>query len=410
MPQSHWFLCVCRDGRGPALMPVTDTFTMKDGVSGREAAIIRAAGRDENARAWRIVHSMIGPRILVHEFVAGGGLAGARVPASLARQGSAMLAALLADLAATGHHELVTTADSRFPLRVPSGVQVVTLPPSGAARLDDLIASVDGVWLVAPETGRCLERLAARVERQGRALLGSGAAAIRRASDKAALPVLLARHSVAHPKTRVVGPGSDWRAAARALGYPLVVKPARGAGCRGVRLARDERELSTALTPGLDGGDGRRGTEGGRLLLQRYVPGVAASVTLVADGRRAAVLAVNAQWVRPGPRAFSYRGGTTPLDHPLACQAADAAARAVEACPGLRGLVGVDLVLTPSTAIVIEINPRLTMAYIGLRASLDENVAALALRACAGVLPAAGRARRVVSFTAAGRIVTATAR
>jgi len=47
---------------------------------------------------------------------------------------------------------------------------------------------------------------------------------------------------------------------------------------------------------------------------------------------------------------------------------------------------------------------------VGLRASLDENVAALALQACAGVLPAAGRARRVVSFTAAGRILSVTSR
>jgi len=308
----------------------------------------------------------------------------------------------------------VATADARFPLQVPRSVRVVTLPLSGAARadrLDDLIASVDGVWLVAPETGRCLERLAARVERQGRTLLGAGAAAIRRASDKAALPGLLERHAVAHPRTRVVDSRSDWRAAARDLGYPLVVKPARGAGCRGVRLARDERELSDVLRPTSDrDGEARGAAEGGRWLLQRYVAGVAASVSLVADGRRAVVLAVNAQWVGPVKRAFSYRGGMTPLDHRQAHQAADAAVRAVEACPGLRGLVGVDLVLTPSRAIVIEINPRLTTAYVGLRASLDENVAALALQACAGVLPAAGRARRVVSFTAAGRIVSVTSR
>ena len=56
---------------------------------------------------------------------------------------------------------------------------------------------------MAPETDRCLERLAARVERKGTALLGSGAAAIRRASDKAGLPRRLARHGVSHPKTRV---------------------------------------------------------------------------------------------------------------------------------------------------------------------------------------------------------------
>src|SRR5437667_1187518 len=140
-------------------------------------------------------------RILLHEFASGGGLAGREVPASLGREGRAMLTAVVADLAATGH-EIVTTTDPRFPLAAPPGVQVVTLAGSNAALLDALIASADAVWLVAPETDRCLERLAVRAERKGKMLLGPGAAAIRRASDKAGLPRRLARYGVPHPKTR----------------------------------------------------------------------------------------------------------------------------------------------------------------------------------------------------------------
>ena len=47
------------------------------------------------------------------------------------------------------------------------------------------------------------------------------------------------------------------------------------------------------------------------------------------------------------------------------------------------------------------------MAYLGVRAVLDENVAALALAACDGVLPARPIARRRVRFTAAGRVAAA---
>ena len=54
-------------------------------------------------------------RILVHEFVSGGGFAGRDVPASLAREGAAMRTALVSDLAAIGRHQIVTTADPRFP-------------------------------------------------------------------------------------------------------------------------------------------------------------------------------------------------------------------------------------------------------------------------------------------------------
>ena len=94
-------------------------------------------------------------RILVHEFVSGGGLAGRDVPASLGREASAMLTALVSDLAAIRCHEIVTTADARFPHAMPPGVEVVTLPTSRKVResmLDGLMASADAVWLVAPET------------------------------------------------------------------------------------------------------------------------------------------------------------------------------------------------------------------------------------------------------------------
>jgi predicted ATP-grasp superfamily ATP-dependent carboligase len=354
-------------------------------------------------------------RILVHEFFSGGGLAGRDVPASLAREGSAMLRALVADLAAIGVHHIVTTRDPRFPLEVPAGVDVVAMTSTRGDFLDALLASVDAVWLVAPETNRCLERLTGRAERKGVALLGSGSAAIRRASNKAALPRLLAQHGVSHPKTRMIDPSrEDWKAglkrAARELGYPLVVKPARGAGCEGVSLVRDSREFRQAVSVA-------RQIDGvGRLVLQRYVRGVAASVSLVADGRRAVALTTNAQWIglrrdfKRGNRAgvpsrpFSYRGGTTPLDHPLAARASEEAVRACEAIPGLRGYIGVDLVLTKSEAVVIEVNPRLTTAYLGVRSVLHENVAAMVLAACGGTLPEPSRSHRSVRFTTGGRI------
>ena len=339
-------------------------------------------------------------RILVHAFASGGGLAGRRVPASLGREGAAMRDALVADLAAMRRHRIVATMDPRFPLRAPPGVEVVTLPPGSGPLLDGLIASADAVWLVAPETEGCLELLAARAERMGTTLLGPGAAAIRRASDKTGLPRRLARHGVPHPKTRALRLGVDWARAAQDVGYPVVVKPTRGAGCQGVSLARDARELRRAVDMA------GRANGGQPLLLQRYVPGVAASVSLLAAGARAVALAVNGQWVRAS-RPFAYRGGTTPLDHPLSALAVEAALGACRALPGLRGYVGVDVVLTDSEAVVIEVNPRLTTSYLGVRVALERNVAALALAACAGALPAPPPARRHVRYTAAGRIASA---
>src|SRR5690606_10942186 len=138
---------------------------------------------------------------------------------------------------------------------------------------------------------------------------GSSAAAIRRASDKAAFPRRLQRCGVVCPPTHTLPPGAawgEWRRAARAIGYPAVVKPRRGAGCDGVRLVRNPVELRQAA-------DWARSADDREWrLLQRFVPGVAASVSLLADGCNALALAVNAQSVRSGG-AFRYSGGATPL-------------------------------------------------------------------------------------------------
>ena len=160
-------------------------------------------------------------RILVHEFASGGGLSDQPVPATLRREGRAMLTALIADLVAMGRHQIVTTTDARFPLAVPPGVEVRTLSVRADERtsqLDRLIADAAAAWIVAPETGGCLEDLAARVESQGTTLIGSDAAAVGMASDKAGLAQCLAAASVDHPTTRVFATGTDsahWNAAAQ---------------------------------------------------------------------------------------------------------------------------------------------------------------------------------------------------
>lgn len=338
-------------------------------------------------------------RILVHEFVTGGGLAGREVPVSLAREGGAMLEALVADLAAIRGHEVVVTMDARFPPAVPSDVEVVGLDGG----LDSLTAGIDAVWFVAPETGGCLEGLVAGAEAQGKRILGSGSRAIRRASDKAGLARRLADRSVPHPPTCVLDRRTSpagWETAAGRIGYPVVVKPARGAGCEGVSLARDVGELRAAV------GRAGRSDADSALLLQQFVPGVAASVSLVADGVHATPLAVSAQWIRIGS-GFDYAGGTTPLEHPMASRGAELALQAVETVGGLRGYVGVDLVLTEAGAFVIEINPRLTTSYLGVRSVLPSNVAEMAMAACEGRLPDPAPANRRVSFDSGGHIVQA---
>src|SRR5262249_53666867 len=162
-----------------------------------------------------------------------------------------------------------------------------------------------------------------------------------RASDKARLPHVLRALRIHHPATRTLGRLTDAARAARDIGFPLVVKPSRGCGSHGVGLVRRASELERAVAAA------RRASGAGPVLLQELVRGEAASVSLLADGRDAVALALNAQSLAAVPR-FAYRGGRTPLDHPLGPRAIAAAVSVCRALDGLRGFVGVDVILTRS--------------------------------------------------------------
>ncbi len=72
---------------------------------------------------------------------------------------------------------------------------------------------------------------------------------------------------------------------------------------------------------------------------------------------------------------FKYRGSRVPFDHRAKKRALELACSAVNLIPGLGGYVGVDLVLGEDLVQLIEINPRLTTSYIGLRQVAQLNLA-----------------------------------
>ena len=112
-------------------------------------------------------------------------------------------------------------------------------------------------------------------------------------SDKAALAAFMRAHAIAHPETRSLGAGEDPLPAALGLEFPLLWKPARGSGGRGiVRLA--DRSALEALA--------RAGThEPG--ILQCEIPGQDwDSSALCRDGE---ILAASVQHPLPAGRGAS---------------------------------------------------------------------------------------------------------
>ncbi len=296
-------------------------------------------------------------RAFVYEYFC----AGRPGSAAIRAEGRAMLSAVLEDLG-----------------RVP-GVEVVTLPavaPDAEERAFRALARA-AHWslVIAPECDGLLAERCRWVEEEGGRLLGPSSAAVRLTGDKLELSRHLLARGVPTPPT------SPWPGEPPPFAFPVVCKPRHGAGSQATFLVRDERELSLCV--------GRAREEGwdGEMIVQPYTPGRAASVAfLIGPGRRVALPA--AEQILSEDGRFHYEGGRVPLPDDLNRRAQRLAERAVTAVESLCGYVGVDLVLGEAADgggdRVIEINPRLTTSYVGLRALARFNLAEALLAAATG--------------------------
>lgn len=315
------------------------------------------------------------------------------LPSTLVREGAAMLRAVVGDFVALGA-KVVTLRDARLEARLPTGVESIVAGGRFLDAFDACLATGDAALVIAPETGGVLTELTERVEAAGLLNLGSSSAAVSVAGDKLATLQRAAAAGVLVPPTWSVAEPAE----VRALGLPVVLKPRDGAGAVGLRLVQDPARL--------DGCWAAASAESAAgVLAQRYVRGHHASVSLVCAEGEPSALSLNGQTIEEG-ESFEYQGGVVPLEHPAPARALDVAVRAARAIPGLRGYVGVDLVLGDEP-VLMEINPRLTTAYVGLRAAVDQNLAGLLVAAAEGRRVAPPPLVRRIRFTAAGDVASA---
>jgi predicted ATP-grasp superfamily ATP-dependent carboligase len=244
--------------------------------------------------------------------------------------------------------------------------------PVEGAWFDDACRFADWTLVIAPESGGELLRYHDAVRRVDSRLLGPSRAATELTSDKFALAEHWRAHGVRTPAT------TD-REPTPCEAFPVVWKPRDGAGSTDTFLIRDRSELAKAAAAP---------NPSQPMILQEFVPGRAASVAFLCGPRSPVPLLPTLQLLSADGR-FKYQGGELPIPPALASRAVAIASRAVECVPELLGYVGVDLVLGDaedgSRDYAVEINPRLTTSYIGLRALAAFNVAEAMLKAAAGM-------------------------
>jgi predicted ATP-grasp superfamily ATP-dependent carboligase len=308
-------------------------------------------------------------RLLICEYVTGGGFLGQALPAGLAREGDMMLAALVKDVAAVGGIEIVSVRDGRLRgADLPATFHVLAEADDPGRAWRNAVATVDAVWPIAPETGGALTRLSELVIAGGRTLIGSRPRAVALATSKLATAERLAAYGVAVvPTVRAAAALQDELPAA-SQGW--VVKPDDGAGTESTRLhrRRDDMQRWLVAAPAAD-----------NLIVQPYMEGVAGSLSALCQNGRGWLLSCNRQDIAIDNGRFRFRGVVVGgLEQGrLRYEAITAAVAA--AMPDLWGYVGIDFIDNDGGPCVLEVNPRLTTSYVGLGRAIGVNPAALVL-------------------------------
>jgi len=319
-------------------------------------------------------------KIFVCEFITGGGLYREVLPASLACEGKLMRDALLKDLSEIAHVQVSTTYDNR--LATPNNAYKAM----AISQADDVwqswhqcISESDAVWIIAPETGGILAKLTEMAEQQHKKLLGCGLDSIKVAASKyASYQAFTAANIPAIPTYRF----SEFKDQPQTHCDGWVVKLDDGAGCEDSAYFKDRLKLIAWI---------ETGKRTHSHIIQPYQEGTAASISILCKDGKAWLLSCNSQKInldtQEDAAPFNYAGSSINgmAKH---WQAFDVIAQQVAAAlPTLAGYVGIDLIVdtsgkhTEDPAIyVLEINPRLTTSYVGLREATGVNTAGLILQ------------------------------
>jgi Predicted ATP-utilizing enzyme (ATP-grasp superfamily) len=176
----------------------------------------------------------------VCEFITGGGLQDADLPASLAKEGGMMLSALLTDLKDAGAGHLLTTRDRRLKL-VNGDVRTVVPRNHVWDCWRECMADSEVAWIVAPETDGILYELVCTAHQQGCKVIGCTPEAIKLTSSKTkTLEHLMTCNIPCVPVLKDVNNFTDSR-------YGWVVKPDDGVGAQDCYLLHDRQALNEYL-------------------------------------------------------------------------------------------------------------------------------------------------------------------
>lgn len=297
-------------------------------------------------------------------------------------EGHAMLKGLIEDFKHKNADYLVSR-DSHFEAQYCNRVEIDDL----MHWLNENIELYDACFLIAPEEDFILYKLTELIEKKDVKIIGSSSEAVLLCSDKFSMYEAL-KDSVNIIETEKVF-FDEIDNYDSPFNCKKVIKPADGVSCSGVNIVGSLSELKEAARS--------MQTSLPYFIVQDFIEGVSASVSLLSNGEEAIPLSLNLQNIEFKDNNINYGGGEVPFEHNRGLEAKKVAKKAVESINGLKGYVGVDVILG-DTVHVVEINSRLTTPYVALKDILDFNLGEAIFDSVFGIFPSKIDLNGKVSF------------
>ncbi len=333
-------------------------------------------------------------KIFIFEFVSGGGFNRLNIPPYLFSEGYGMLRAIIEDFKLL-KFEILTILDYRidFLSRYLDADRVVIAheQDNHVKLFEKCIDESEYCFIIAPEFTNILYDLTSIAKKRNKKILSVGLDGIKLGTLKIDTYNFFLNENIPTPQTFLIpykGNQLDMDFIIHTftrLNKAIIIKPLDGVSAESIFYFEKSEQIYNFFQNNSDILDTNR-----YYILQEYIEGIDLSVSLIGrkcserlDFQEPLVLSINSQIlnIKTSKIRSEYLGGTTPVKNShMIKKTLEQYLQKFDA--NINGYFGVDFIITRDNQLkFIEINPRLTTSYLGVRNVIMENPAELVFNA-----------------------------
>jgi len=326
-------------------------------------------------------------KLFVFEFITGGGYNQEEIPPSLFCEAYGMLRGLISDFKELDF-EIATLLDYRiFPFSDYLNIKTiikVDKQDNYIEKFEQMVKLNESCFIIAPEFSNILYNLTKIVKYNNKELLSIDLEGIILGTSKTTTYQFFKSNKVKTPDTYSLPPRGNYFDSDFVLQKfneirsPIIIKPEDGVGADAIYYFENESQILDFFRSPQKQLDITH-----NYILQNFIEGEDLSISLIGDGKSAPlILTINYQDIRlKNLNAVSnYLGGHTPIEQQDKIKAEIRNLLQKINLNKFIGYFGIDLIRKENGELYfIEINPRLTTSYIGIRNVIDINPAKLIL-------------------------------